>query len=538
MQKIERVFLFMFCLLMAMAETAIAAEPLYGTFEGQVIEEIRFEGNEVVPDDTLCGVLTFGEGDSFSEENLEQARQTILKLNKFKTVWFRVTQGDKGVILTFVLEERWYVMTVPGIDKEPRSAFTCKAKIPDSILSDLEGLPVEEIRFEGNKVTRDIVLRDELYFHKGDPFNKEKFIKSRQSIQNLGLFKWVYARAERGKKGVIVTYTVSEKWYLIPIPRLGRNADGDISYGGELRWDNALGLNQQFKLISEQEDLANGETEQRASLQYSIAKIPLTAYGVGSSIERKRTLKDSVDDAGVTLGQYYEYQDAFNVTVSRWLKRTAPSQGWKGNVGMSWRRNSFQTASGEPVLEGDHRQLDLGTSAGFSAVNDHEFYRSGEEYGAGVGFGREALGSDENFYNVSVYWRRYNPIYVPIWSNVNFQLRTGFNHGQDNVFSLGGSDSMRGILEENAPQGDMYALLNVNWLIPLSKYPALRWNIFTDIGNAWPREDINLLKWEATAGVGARWKIRSLVNVSLRLDIGYNPATGDYKVYAGTNQMF
>lgn len=97
---------------------------------------------------------------------------------------------------------------------------------------------------------------------------------------------------------------------------------------------------------------------------------------------------------------------------------------------------------------------------------------------------------------------------------------------------------MRGILEEDKLTGDAFALLNVEWLIPQPKYPALRWNIFTDIGNAWPREEINLLRWEKTVGVGVRWKIRSFVNTSLRLDIGYNPSTGDYKVYAGTNQMF
>jgi outer membrane protein assembly factor BamA len=536
MQKLESVFLLVFCLLMA--EMVIAAEPLYGPFEGQLIEEIRFQGNEAIPDDTLCEVLTFGEGDRFSEESLEKSRESILKLNKFKSAGVRVQEGEHGVILTFVLQEKWYVMSVPGIDKAPRSRLTCKAKIPEAVLTDLEGLPIEEIRFEGNKVTKDIVLRDELYFKKGDPFSKEKLIKSRQSIQNLSLFKWVDARAERGKNGVIVTFTVSEKWYLIPIPRLGRNADGDISYGGELRWDNALGLNQQFKLVSEQEDKSTGETQQRVSLEYNIPKIPATPYGVASNIERKRTLKDSVDESGVVLGSYYEYSDVFNVALSRWLKRTAPSQGWKGSIGMNWTRNYYQVDSGLPALQSDHRQLNLGVGAGFSGVNDHEFYRSGEEYGAAVGFGRTALGSDENYYNIGVDWRRYQPIHMPIWSNVNFQFRTGFNHGQQDVFSLGGSDTMRGILEADSLQGDVYALINVNWLIPNPKYPALRWNIFTDIGNAWPREDVNLLRWEKTFGVGARWKIRSLVRVSLRLDIGYNPATGDYKVYAGTNNMF
>ncbi len=525
-----------FCLLMV--RVADTAENPFQAYEGLLVEAIHFQGNKDVVDDILCDVLLFGEGDGFSAQKLEDSRLALLGLDKFKDVRVEVQAGELGVVVTYIVHEKWYVMSVPGVKQQPRSKYACKARPSALDLVNLEGRTIEAIHFEGNRTTREIVLREELFFQEGDLFSREQMVRSRQSIQNLSLFKIVEARAEPGETGVIVTFSVVEKWYILPIPRLGRNADGDISYGGELRWDNALGLNQQIKLVAEQEDKATGETEQKTFLEYNIAKIPRTPYGVRAKIERKRTLTDSNDELGVKLGEYYAYTDTLNLSLSRWIKRTAPSQGWRGAVGMTWDRDYSKEQSGAPEMPDDTRQLSLGASGGFVAINDKEFYRTGQEFGGGFSFGRENLGSEENFYNLGGYWRRFTPIHAPLWSNVNFQFQAGFNHGQVNHFELGGSSTMRGILEEDKLTGDAFALLNVEWLIPQPKYPALRWNIFTDIGNAWPREEINLLRWEKTVGVGVRWKIRSFVNTSLRLDIGYNPSTGDYKVYAGTNQMF
>jgi outer membrane protein assembly factor BamA len=170
-------------------------------------------------------------------------------------------------------------------------------------------------------------------------------------------------------------------------------------------------------------------------------------------------------------------------------------------------------------------------------VNDLKYYRNGEEYFASTSFGREALGSDSNFYNLGLEWRKYNTFRAPFLSNLNFQFRTAYNQGKENAFSLGSSSTIRGITRDGL-EGDVYALLNVNWLVPVPKYPSLRGVLFTDIGNAWQRNDIDLTDWEYTVGVGARWKLQTFVDVSLRVDVGYDPATGDYKAYGGTNYMF
>jgi outer membrane protein assembly factor BamA len=515
-----------------------AAESPYSVYRGTPVAEIVFVGNDDVDDNRLCNELAFGEGNLFNESQLEQSIAALLELGKFDSVDAVVSQTTAGLVVTFQFKEKWHVIGVWGINKDPRSPYACQARFDAQMLAELEGLPIEKIRFEGNETTRDIIIREELFFQEGDFFTTEDMLRSRQSIQNLGLFKIVWARAERGENGVIVTFTVTEKWYILPIPTLSRNTDGDVSYGADVTWDNIFGLNQTAKLEIEQEDQADGETEQRGSLEYSIPKIPGTILGLAAGIERTRTLTTSEDEFGNTLGEYYDYIDRFNISTSRWLKRIAPSQGWFIGFGITWSRNYQIQASGAPLLEDELRVVNFGTNLGFTAVNDHEYYRSGQEFGGDVGFGRDALGSTEDYSNISAYWRVYQPIHVPLWSNINVQLRAGLNHGQTDTFELGGGSTMRGILDDNKAIGDAYALANINWLIPLPRYPAFRWNIFTDIGNAWPRDDIDLTTWKYTVGVGARWKVRALVNTSLRLDIGYSPETREYKAYAGTNYMF
>ncbi|RMG58479.1 MAG: hypothetical protein D6717_02880 [Gammaproteobacteria bacterium] len=408
-----------------------------------------------------------------------------------------------------------------------------------SELARYDGRPVVAILFQGNRITREIVLREELVLHEGDRFDAEKALASRQYLKNLGLFKQVSVSVREVPGGVEVTYTVEEKWYLLPIPRLGINSDADVSYGGELRWDNALGLNQQFKLVLEDTRRFNGERVRDRHLEYHIPKIPGTRFGVGvaSSGGRIETRKISRDDNGVELGLFEQQSDRFSLSLSRWLKRIGPSHGWSTSVAISAVHAEYEALEGTPELPDESRRVTLGSSLDFTSKDDHELFRTGEEYGAGFGFGRRNLGSDHNYYDFSAYWRRYNHLTKIRRSNLNWQLRLGYNMGDENAYSLVGGGLMRGLQREEV-RGDVFALLNLNWLVPLFGHDSFRGVLFTDIGNAWPRGKVDVTRWEYTVGLGFRWKIRSLVRVSLRGDIGYDPATGEYKAYGGTNYLF
>ena len=50
---------------------------------------------------------------------------------------------------------------------------------------------VERVNITGNLKTRDFVIRRELDFSEGDPFNSTLLQRDKQAIQNLGFFKSV-----------------------------------------------------------------------------------------------------------------------------------------------------------------------------------------------------------------------------------------------------------------------------------------------------------------------------------------------------------
>ena len=122
--------------------------------------------------------------------------------------------------------------------------------------------PVVEIAFEGNRVTRASVLRQELLIREGDPADPEAIEASRQSLMNLGLFKDVRADTTPVEDGVVLTYRLTEKYFYFVLPRLSRSADGDLRYGGEVRADNVFGLNHRLRLRFDIDEAASG-TEQR-----------------------------------------------------------------------------------------------------------------------------------------------------------------------------------------------------------------------------------------------------------------------------------
>ncbi|HEY4202267.1 MAG TPA: outer membrane protein assembly factor BamA [Devosiaceae bacterium] len=57
---------------------------------------------------------------------------------------------------------------------------------------------VERINITGNQKTRDFVIRRELNFAEGDPFNRSVVVRGKKAIQNLGFFKSVDITTEPG----------------------------------------------------------------------------------------------------------------------------------------------------------------------------------------------------------------------------------------------------------------------------------------------------------------------------------------------------
>lgn len=113
---------------------------------------------------------------------------------------------------------------------------------PDS----LAGTGIEDIVIMGNDKTRPKIILREMKSHIGDPYSPDMLDKDIKRIESLRLFSRVqYDVFSSGTDSVIIIITVSERWYIFPIPLLLRNEKSwdKWSYGLGLLHDNVHGLN-------------------------------------------------------------------------------------------------------------------------------------------------------------------------------------------------------------------------------------------------------------------------------------------------------
>lgn len=396
------------------------------------------------------------------------------------------------------------------------------------------------IRFEGNQVTRDSVLRQQLLIHVGQPLKPAAVEASRQAIMNLGLFVRVEDHIEpMAEHRVAVVFSVKEKTYTWGLPRIGRSIDGDISYGGQLEFDNLLGLNQRLKLIAEQKRIANGGLSDQQSVEYSAARLPGSAYGVSTKISSTEQREFLYSSSGAQ-GEYQNNVLNINAALTRWLRRSGPNNGWSAGVGigMSWIQNKY--LSGAPGLVSSGRNIGVSTNVDYTNVSlDGYGYRRGVAFGVGIGGGGPFIGSDYNEIALGGYLRHYQHL-AGKYANLNYQLRFGFSSQsllRGPAYTLGGANTLRGYVRDSL-EGNAYVLANIEYLHPVFGNPLFRGVLFTDLGNAWYRGEPDAWRIEPAFGAGLRWHIQWLVDVNLRVDAAYAVGQKRYQIYVGSNSMF
>jgi len=118
-------------------------------------------------------------------------------------------------------------------------------------------LVVDGFRLSGNEVTMDRIILREMVFETGDTLLKMDLIprlqRCRENLLNTSLFNFVYLDIEHLEGNhIIVLVTVTERWYIWPVPILEyaernfsefiTNREWDkIVYGAFLKWSNFRG---------------------------------------------------------------------------------------------------------------------------------------------------------------------------------------------------------------------------------------------------------------------------------------------------------
>lgn len=404
---------------------------------------------------------------------------------------------------------------------------------------------ISAIEFDGNRVTNPKILRYEILVKEGDIADPALIERSRQAIMDLGLFTSVYASVEQREDGSVLRFVVKEKYYILPVPKLNRDDDNNISLGAEITIDNLAGLNQQLKLRYETEDAAglSGGKIDTNTLSYNYPRMFGSLYQLHTEISQDRKPAEVV--TGTTVTSLYELENwTASLQVSRWLAPRGPSRGWQVGAGLVWRHHGYDYVSYAPTdTFQDAQAVGISVLGQFLDVRDYLFSRSGMEYGYSGEFGAPVLGSDTGYTRHELFYRRYILLEGRPHENLEFQGRLGLSSGdifagEDYAYSLGGSKTLRAF-DTGTFTGNSFFLFNLQYLRPFFDYYPLRAALFLDIGNAYPsNETINLgdLKWDI--GIGLRLRLKSFVKIDLRVDASYSYDTGEYKIFAGTKEVF
>lgn len=397
---------------------------------------------------------------------------------------------------------------------------------------------LQAIHFAGNKTTRPEVMLQEMSIQVGDAVDAQRIEESRQAIMNLGLFSEVQTEVREEDAGPVLLITVKEKFYILPIPRLGLNQEGEADYGLELRFDNLRGLNQRLKLLHVTKDSVSGDTPLRreSSLSYTYPRLIGTPYQLSLGLKHVREDLAPEED-GETVASYSHQTHEYGIGLSRWLRETGPSQGVRfgGRIGL--RDELYDHHSGVEDYYVAGRDVQFRGFVEYYGIHEETYRRVGEAYGYTFEAGVPELG-DFSYQRHLLHYRRYLPRGD---HNLNYRLYLGLAGGEaygEPAFELGSANTLRGY-EEEYLTGNALLLGSVEYLFPLFGYRPLRGALFVDAGNV--QEDIgsaDLGDFKFGAGLGLRWKVQFLVDVTIRVDVAWGLEAGTQMTYVDTSTAF
>lgn len=418
------------------------------------------------------------------------------------------------------------------------SATRAADAIPGEELCD--GRPVARVAFTGNRVTKAEVMARELPLKPGDACELDDVIDGFQPLEDLGLFRSVFASLELdGRDELVLRYTVREKFFFIAVPRLSRSTDGELRAGVSLEWDNFLGRLHELEVLSEwrREDDGKGNRSFVNRVRYDVPRLLGSDYGFGVALKAERRGVDFERD-GVDVGAGERRVGALGLGLSRWVEGGG-TQGTRVFVGGGIEHRSLTVESGErgPARAG----VDLNVRAGFERRRVHldRWRRTGMRYGASAAMADRALGSDFTWHRVDAWAARYLPLGTGL-RNLNLRASLGISDRApfgERFYDVGGGDLLRGV-DTGTRDGDVRLLFNAELLTAFASRPAVRWVVFADIGNAWRHDAVGVLDLDGGAGIGLRWKVQAISDTDVRIDLAWDHAEGRVRPYVSTKLTF
>ena len=402
------------------------------------------------------------------------------------------------------------------------------------ISAEVVGQPITQIRVTGNTKTQKKWILEWADIHPGDILTVPKLKRARQELLDTDLFKTVNLQAERYENGELTLHIIiEERHYWLLLPRLSRNADGDVKVGLRLRVYNMQGADRTLDLLVQQEDQADGDNADEYRLSY---EVPLynSPYDLGW------TLKHVVSNTEVEGFSNVETVDQAVMTISRDIDFDSLDYPLSIIGGVNLVERDLRDPYPDSIdarEAGKFNQLVLGLN--FDDLHSERYRRFGSYYSIAFGRGFDWLGSDYSTNTVEL--KTIQMIRLNRYDNFNF--RVVLEASRDSpfdypAFGIGGGSTIRG-LENFDDRGNARLFGNFEFIFAYRRHPGVQHTLFVDVGNVYEElHDLNLGDMHYTFGTGFRWKIESFVNTDLFLDYGYDFEASEGKLYGGTSLPF
>ena len=372
---------------------------------------------------------------------------------------------------------------------------------------------IREITFEGNTTTRAKVMLREMVVGVGDKADPQRIEASRQAVLDLGLFHSVGVREEPVEGGVRLVFTVKEKWFILPLPRVGYDSDRHLSIGGQLTWYDLFGLNQTLRAnwVRSGGDTAGRGPTQRASASYDIPFLDDSPWALNVSGGRSR-------GPVTTPTEYEEINENAGFIFTRALSGHPFSQGWRAGGGLQWQHEDTNGINAPSPL--GHATALAGV-ASFRNLHYHVFSEEGTVFSVNTAFAVQDVASDYSYEQISSDWGRYMEIGTTPYQSLNVFASGGIRMqgpGRGSAFAIGGRSTLRGY-PSGVFEGNFYYRVAGEYLHPLH-WDWLRGLVVLEAGNAFldPYHP-NLRRVHTSLGLGLRARVTWLVNFEVEAGV-------------------
>ncbi len=557
--------------------------------EGANVAAVEVEGLERTVASYVTGALSTKVGQPLSYEKLDRDRDAIYDLGFYETVDYRVEEVPEGVRVVFTVKENPVVQalrfkgnvayreeelkalcfTSPGnifnrtffrndlqriTDKYRKDGYVMMrvqdVEVKDGVVEVTILEPrVGEVVIQGNKKTKDYVIRRELKLKKGDLFNATVLRHSLNRLQAKGYFEDISVGFEPTEDPVVMDLilTVEEA----KTGKLGLS----VGHGSQSGWSGGLSYsdsNWQGLGTNLSAGFELGDNEQYW-VYYSQPYMDQDTYSWNAGVyKRKWTDYDYYDENNNWRFTYDQEKIGAYVGAGRKF-RGNDQLSWF--VTLDWHKVENTVTSGDSNrTPEERREMEDGKNFSVTAsltrntMDPYLSYPKGDVETVNFEKGLTGLGGDWDY---TKYWleaRYYAPLfklmeYLDFGSRgednpfiLALRARAGWGSGDipwGEMYVIGGANTLRGYKDDYF-RGEEMLLFNAELRLPVEDNITLVF--FYDAGKAWKKSEnqgMDLSDMASSKGIGIR--VRTPLG-NLRLDV----AQGDdeTRTHFGFGDMF